>query len=150
MINVMSRRIRRERRGNAVLDAAFVLPILISLAFGTIEYGYFFFVKHSLQGAAREGARVGILPNATNAQVLEAVASSLHAAGLNSSPTSLDAKFTLNSSPATVEGQLPGVPIEVTIQSTWDSIGVQALPKFLGGIDAAKVVKGTTVMRKEG
>ena len=53
-------RVRRNRRGNALLDAALVLPILLSLTFGTVEYGYFFFVKHSMQGAAREGCRAGL------------------------------------------------------------------------------------------
>ena len=47
---------RRRRRGSAVLDAALVFPILLSLTFGAIEYGYYFFVKNTLQGAAREGA----------------------------------------------------------------------------------------------
>ena len=65
---------RGGRRGNALLDAALVLPILLSLTFGTVEYGYFFFVKHSLQGAAREGCRVGIVPSSDNTQVSQAVA----------------------------------------------------------------------------
>ena len=44
------------RRGSAVLDAALVFPILLSLTFGTVEYGHYFYWKHTLQGAAREGA----------------------------------------------------------------------------------------------
>ena len=60
-------------RGSAVLDAALVFPILLSLTFGTIEYGYYFYVKHSLQGAAREGARAAITPSATNSDVTTAV-----------------------------------------------------------------------------
>ena len=51
---------RSARCGSALLDAALVLPILLSLMFGTVEYGHFFYWKHTLQGAAREGARTAI------------------------------------------------------------------------------------------
>src|SRR3954451_17385380 len=76
---------RRRWRGSAVLDAALVFPILLSLTFGTVEFGYYFYVKHSLQGAAREGARAGITPTAVNSDVTTAVANSMAAAGLSSS-----------------------------------------------------------------
>ena len=45
-----SRRIR-FRSGNAVLDMALVMPLLIGLTFGACEYGYALYVKHSLQAA---------------------------------------------------------------------------------------------------
>jgi len=75
----------RRRAGNAIVEAALVLPVLLSLTFGTVEYGYFFFVKQSVQGAAREGCRAGIVPTATNTNVTAAIAASLNAAGLNAS-----------------------------------------------------------------
>ena len=145
-----SRRTSSRRRGNAVLDAALVLPLLISLTFGTVEYGYFFFLKHSIQGAAREGCRVGILSTATNTQVTQAAAASLYAAGLNSSQTTLDAKYTCTTSPASVSGQSAGTTITVTLQTTWGQAGVRALPLYLGGIPTTKAVSGATTMRKEG
>lgn len=140
---------RRNRRGNAVLDAALVLPILVSLTFGTAEYGYFFFIKHSFEGAAREGARAAIVPStATNTPVTQAVASSLFAAGLNSSQTTLDAKYTLAISPAVTS--VSGTAIEVDVSATWSNVGISPLPTVMGGIASTKVVKGTAVMRKEG
>jgi len=63
------RKFLKRFRGNAVLEAALVLPVLTSLTFGTIEYGHFFFVKHTLEGAAREGARAGIVATAVNGDV---------------------------------------------------------------------------------
>src|SRR5947199_10835908 len=75
--------VQRRRRGSAVLDAALVFPILLSLTFGAIEYGYYFFIKNTLQGAAREGCRSGIVLNNDNTDVTTAVASYLKAAGLN-------------------------------------------------------------------
>ena len=145
-----SRRTGARRRGNAVLDAALVLPLLISLTFGTVEYGYFFFLKHSIQGAAREGCRVGILSTATNTQVTQAAAASLYAAGLNSSQTTLDAKYTCTTTPANVSGQSAGTTITVSLQTTWGQAGVRALPTYLGGIATTKNITGATTMRKEG
>lgn len=135
----------RNRRGNALLDAALVLPILLSLTFGTVEYGYFFFVKHSMQGAAREGCRVGILPTADNTQVRQAIAASLYAAGLNSSQSSLDGKYTLTTTPSNLSGVSAGTSVTVQLDCTWGTIGVRPL----GLIGTAKVVRGVTVMRRE-
>ena len=45
----------RARSGNAILDMALVLPLLIGLTFGAVEYGYALYIKHSLQAAVREG-----------------------------------------------------------------------------------------------
>src|SRR4051812_16872520 len=76
-----------RRRGNAVLEAALVLPILLALAFGTVEFGHFFYCKHTFQGAARDGARVAILSSSTNTSVTTAVANTMTAAGFLNTPT---------------------------------------------------------------
>jgi Flp pilus assembly protein TadG len=136
----------RSRRGNAVLDAALVLPILLSLTFGSIEYGYFFYVKHSLQGAAREGCRVAVLTTADNAQVTRAVVTALHAVGLNTSSTTLDAKYNLVLTPGDIASAAPGATMKVQLDCDWGSFNVRPL----GLISSTKVVRGTTVMRREG
>ena len=143
MKNILQK--RSSRRGNAVLDAALVLPILLSLTFGTVEYGYYFFMKHSLEGAAREGARSAIVPSTqSNTPVTTAVATALYAAGLNSSKTTLDAKYTMTITPAVSSAS--GTAITVEIDATWGTVGIRPL----GLIGSAKIVKGTAVMRKEG
>src|SRR5213080_1747759 len=71
----------RFRSGNAILDMALVLPLLIGLTFGAVEYGYALYIKHSLQAAAREGARAAIVAGATATDVQTAVDSSMAAAG---------------------------------------------------------------------
>src|SRR3954471_17806778 len=71
----------RFRSGNAVLDMALVMPILIGLTFGACEYGYALYVKHSLQAAAREGARAAIVSGATATDVQTAVDDSMLASG---------------------------------------------------------------------
>lgn len=48
----------RDQRGAAAVELALVLPILVLLIFGIIEFGRGYNAKVSLQGAVREGARV--------------------------------------------------------------------------------------------
>jgi Flp pilus assembly protein TadG len=129
----------RSRRGNAVIEAVLVIPILLLLAFGTVEFGHFFFIKHSLQGAAREGARAAIVSGATNADVNNAVSTSMTAAGLQGSG------YTVTTNPASIADVASGTNISVTVQCNWGTVGVRPMAM----INAGKVVKGVTVMRKE-
>ncbi|MEK7710261.1 MAG: TadE family protein [Planctomycetota bacterium] len=48
-------------RAAAVVEFAVVLPLLLTILFGIIEYGWVFMVRQTLQTAAREGARLAVL-----------------------------------------------------------------------------------------
>jgi Flp pilus assembly protein TadG len=145
----MSAPLGRRRRGSALLDMAFVLPILLGLAFGVVEYGYFFFVKNSVQAAAREGARAAAVPSATLQNVVDSVSSVMTASGLNKTDYTVAVTDTSGATinMATVAA---GASIKVSVQCTWGSVGVHPLPEALGGLPPTKLVKGATVMRKEG
>src|SRR4051812_10581456 len=78
--NLFRRRSSRLR-GNAVLDLALVMPVLLGLTFGAMEYGYALYLKHTLQGAAREGARAAVVAGATAQNVQDAVDGAMNAAG---------------------------------------------------------------------
>jgi Flp pilus assembly protein TadG len=58
----MVRRLRKEN-GTALMEAAFTLPILLLIAVGIFEFGRAFQTWQVLTNAAREGARVAVLPN---------------------------------------------------------------------------------------
>src|SRR4029077_11241646 len=51
---------RRRRRGSEILEAALMFPIMLALAFGTVEFGYYFYTEHNLESAAREGVRAAV------------------------------------------------------------------------------------------
>lgn len=64
MIEIPSTSRSRPRdRGAVALEFALVLPILLILSMGIIEFGRAYNAVISLQGAAREGARVLALAN---------------------------------------------------------------------------------------
>lgn len=49
------------QRGAAAVEFALVLPLLLTIVFGTIEWGYYFFNREIVVNSAREGARAGTL-----------------------------------------------------------------------------------------
>src|SRR5687767_1529350 len=51
----------RRQRGAAAVEFALVLPLLMALVLGAIDFGYYFFVDQIVTNAAREGARAGTL-----------------------------------------------------------------------------------------
>jgi Flp pilus assembly protein TadG len=53
----------RDDRGAAAVEFALVLPILILLLFGIIEFARVWNVRQTLTDAAREGARVAVVNN---------------------------------------------------------------------------------------
>jgi Flp pilus assembly protein TadG len=53
--------IGRRNRGNTIVEFALVLPIFILLVIGIVEFGYYFFVQHTLQYATREGMRLALV-----------------------------------------------------------------------------------------
>ena len=65
-MNLFRRMLRGNRpahraRATAVVEFAVVLPLLLTILFGIIEYGYVFMVRQTLQHGAREGARLASL-----------------------------------------------------------------------------------------
>ena len=50
----------RETRGTAVIELAITLPLLITMLFGIVAYGDWFFVAHSVQQAANDAARATV------------------------------------------------------------------------------------------
>jgi Flp pilus assembly protein TadG len=58
----------RERgadRGAAAVEFVLVLPVLVMLLFGIIEFGLYFAQQLSVSNAARQGARFAAVPNYT-------------------------------------------------------------------------------------
>jgi Flp pilus assembly protein TadG len=52
---------RHRQRGAAAVEFALVLPLLLTLVLGAIDWGWYFFVDQLVTNAAREGARAGTL-----------------------------------------------------------------------------------------
>ena len=53
----------RRQRGAALVESAMVIPILLLISAGIFEFGRAYQTWQVLTNAAREGARVAVLPN---------------------------------------------------------------------------------------
>lgn len=51
---------RNARHGSSAIEFALLLPLLLALLFGIIEFGWLFQRQSSLVSAVREGARAGV------------------------------------------------------------------------------------------
>ena len=88
----MWRRLGRDQRGQSTVEFALVVPILLLLVLGIMEFGRAYSSNLALQNAVREGARLAIT-GATDAQVVQRVK--------DSAPTLDTTQLTVTVSPAT-------------------------------------------------
>ncbi|MCL6634264.1 MAG: pilus assembly protein [Peptococcaceae bacterium] len=65
------RKLILDRRGQALVELALVLPLLLVLAIGTMEFGRIFHSYLVITNATREGARVGVLGENTADSVIK-------------------------------------------------------------------------------
>jgi Flp pilus assembly protein TadG len=61
-------RFRRDDRGAAAVEFALVLPILVVLVFGVVDFGRALFAYNYLTSAVREGGRFAAVQNSASAQ----------------------------------------------------------------------------------
>jgi len=50
-----------NHKGTTVVELALVLPFFLLLIFGIIDFGWYFFIEHTLQYATREGTRLALV-----------------------------------------------------------------------------------------
>ena len=62
-------RLRRDDRGVALMEMALTLPLLLLISVGILEFGRAFQTWQIVTNAAREGARVAVLPGIDDAMV---------------------------------------------------------------------------------
>jgi Flp pilus assembly protein TadG len=130
------RRGSQRARAGAVVEFAVVLPLLLTILFGIIEYGWVFMVRQTLQNAAREGCRLAVLSTSVEpyTNVTDRVAQVMSPTGLTS--------YTVNMSHAS-----PGNPVEsVTVSVPYNDVSL--LGGFFGTHNYD--LQGTCSMRKEG
>jgi len=131
----MIKRKRYFRQGAAVVEMAVVLPLLLTLVFGIIQYGYIFMVRQSLTHAANEACRVASLPGSTDADILGSVDAYMAGTGLTGYSVTIAHYTTLD-------------PTEtVTVQIPYASVSLMG--DFFGAVEG-KMLGFTSKQRKQG
>ena len=131
----------QHRKGLALIETAIVLPVLLLLSFGVLEYGWMFTKSGQITNAARHGARVGARADATSADVRASVASMMSRAGLG------DSGYTVTISPPDVDALEPGAALAVRVQvAPYSTIGLTGFPL----VPVPNSLGTEAVMAKEG
>jgi Flp pilus assembly protein TadG len=119
----MVRRKKRTRcRGLATVEAALVFPLLILLTLGVIEYGWLFLKVQQLTNAARNGARIGIRPDATSQDVVDVIDTLMASAGMDSSG------YAITILPGDVSAVIVGEAVNVEIMVPCANISMIGAP----------------------
>ena len=84
-----SRSCRHRRRASAVIEAAVMAPLMIAGTLGITEIGYVYMAKQTVTLSAREGARAGVLPGATQSDAQAAVDATMHNMGFQNYTTTI-------------------------------------------------------------
>ena len=128
----------RRRRAAAVVEFAVVLPLLLTILFGVIEYGYVFMVRLTMQNAAREGCRVAVLRSSESpyTEVTTRINQVMAPTGLTT--------YAIEMSHATFDPCNPTETVNITIPYN----DVSLMGGFFGTHDYD--IGGSASMRKEG
>ncbi|MBI3949402.1 MAG: pilus assembly protein [Acidobacteria bacterium] len=122
----------RSKRGQALVETALILPLLMLMLVGIIEFGRLLFTQHAVTNAAREGGRVAILPNKAESDVVGAVASVLQRSGLDATKATTSVSGVWGST---------GSPTNVTVTYPYRSVALEAVLAIIpGGTDAVSQI----------
>jgi Flp pilus assembly protein TadG len=129
----------KREEGAAAVEFALVLPILILILFGIIEFGFALYNKEVITNASREGARAGIVqaPKLTETAVKDVAKDYLASAGWDKTKADVS-----------VTGAAGSFPNSLTVTVNYP-YSFSVLPNFIAGFSKDITLSATTVMRHE-
>jgi len=121
----VSKRRNGHRAGTTVVEAAIVLPVLLLLTLGAIEYGWLFLNVQWITNAARQGARIAAPAGATAQNGIDAIDALLTGLPVASrsvevvagNPTVVVATVTMNSKDVVVVNAPALFPVPTTLRA---------------------------------
>ncbi len=144
----MKKMIKRLRcqKGVAAVEFAIILPVLLLIIFGIIEFGLLMYDKQVITNASREGARIGISDVAVSDTDIEDVVDNYVLNNLitfGSTPTS---PVTTIVPGGDRTGTGFGDDLTVTVTYSYDFL---ILPGFVAGLAGIQTVVAQTVMKMQ-
>jgi Flp pilus assembly protein TadG len=115
------RKLIRNSQGQSFVEFAFVLPILLLVVMGIIEFGNMWLTMNVLSGAAREGVRIAAVTDPDAGQVQTAVENVLTPANIIGATI-------------TVAGPNGASEVTVTVQFDYTVITLGIIPGLNGTI----------------
>ena len=132
-----------SERGAELIEFAIVLPILVFVIAGIVDFGMMFRTYEAVTNAAREGARVGVLPGYAAVDVQSRVDAYLTASGLSGAHTT----NVVDVAVATTAGTFTARAVTLNYTYTFAIIGAAA--PYFGGSFGSITLNAQSVMRTE-
>lgn len=126
----------RSKQGAATAELALCLPVILLVAFGSVEGASMIFLKQMLVQSAYEGAKVAIQSSATNAEIETASRTVLVGRTLEN--------MRVETNPANIESARRGDLIIIQVSAPSDSNSL-----FRFGVFGNQDITGTAVMVRE-
>jgi len=145
----------RQEKGAALVETAFVLPIMLLVCVGILEFGRAYQTWQVVTNAAREGARVAILPEYTDASAIARVKTYLKNGGLPASIVdSANTKILITATtiPIDVGGANTASAARVVVEYPFEFMVLQPVAQLVvNGSTAGQAftMRMTTIMRNE-
>lgn len=134
----------RLEAGQSLAEFAIVLPILMAVVIGIFEFGRSWNVYQVLTNAAREGARLAVIPTSTDGAVRATVEDALRRAALDPALGEISIEGA---------GDGTGTPATVGIRYPYEFVLLGPVVAMLGaeaqGVPGAVTISSTVVMRNE-
>jgi Flp pilus assembly protein TadG len=143
------RRRWRADSGAELVEFALTMPLLLLLVLGIIEFGFLFQQYEVVTNAAREGARIRVLPTYTQQDAINRVNDYLNKAGLTASLATAVITGPTSAPISDVGTCITTFTVDVTYPHTVAFVG--GIMSYLGGALPGTInLKAKSTMRSEG
>jgi len=148
MATLTSGRGPRSERGSQLIEFALVLPLLLLVVLGIMDFGLLFQRYEAVTNAAREGARIAVLDGYDGADVEYRVGQYLTDAGLNG-PSAIVVPF--GPTPVNLDGGTCMSVMGTTVFYPNQYLFLGGIMSYFGGGSfGSKMISATARMRFEG
>ncbi|WP_243545405.1 TadE/TadG family type IV pilus assembly protein [Pseudodesulfovibrio tunisiensis] len=128
------RRNTRSRSGQAVVETALILPLFVVVLLGIMDFARLYWTQSVVRGAANEGARMAILVEAEENDILDRVIGEIASGGLDQTPN------------VSVGERNSGQPVSVSVSVPFEFVVVGSI---VPGLESVNQVAATAVMTRE-
>lgn len=135
----------KSESGAELVEFALTFPIMLLVVLGILEFGLMFREYEVITNAAREGARLRVLPSYDSADAIARVAQYLDSAGL-------DSTLATTASPAPAAVDIGGVcmsAVQVTVAYPHPILFIEGIASYFGSTWSTVTLNASSTMRTE-
>ncbi len=133
-----------DARGASIVEFALVLPLLLLIVFGMIQFGMGWWLSQVVTNGAREGARFGVVvrdPPVSDTDVRTKINSYLNASGVNATSSTIQVSYRLNGTDVGYAACVSGCEVKVSVSVPIQNISPTLLPFFPTQLKAISVMR---------